>query len=124
MIDAKVLLADLTRLLKRLEDDLRERALSPASEVPELRAQLQAEWQAARDAERTAETFESWAEQVITQAGVHWLLSCVFLRFIEDNGWWTGLGSAARRSQAGWPWRATGMTPTFASIRTRTIATT
>ncbi len=86
MIDPKVLLADLTRLLKRLEDDLRERALSPASEVPELRAQLQAEWQAARDAERTAETFESWAEQVITQAGVHWLLSCVFLRFIEDNG--------------------------------------
>jgi hypothetical protein len=86
MIDAKVLLADLTRLLKRLEDDLRERALSPASDVPELRAQLQAEWQAARDAGRTAETFESWAEQAITQAGVHWLLSCVFLRFIEDNG--------------------------------------
>ena len=86
MIDAKVLLADLTRLLKRLEDDLRERALSPVSEVPELRAQLKAEWQAARDAERTAETFESWAEQIITQAGVHWLLSCVFLRFIEDNG--------------------------------------
>ncbi len=46
MIDAKVLLADLTRLLKRLEDDLRERALSPASEVPELRSQLQAEWKA------------------------------------------------------------------------------
>ncbi|MER2624818.1 MAG: BREX-2 system adenine-specific DNA-methyltransferase PglX [Accumulibacter sp.] len=86
MIDAKVLLADLTRLLKRLEDDLRERALSPASDVPELRTQLQAEWQAARDAGRTAETFESWAEQAITQAGVHWLLSCVFLRFIEDNG--------------------------------------
>jgi hypothetical protein len=85
MIDPKVLLADLTRLLKRLEDDLRERALSPSSEVPELRGQLQVEWQAARDAERTAETFESWAEQVITQAGVHWLLSCVFLRFIEDN---------------------------------------
>jgi hypothetical protein len=85
MIDAKILLADLTRLLKRLEDDLRERALNPASEVPELRAQLQAEWQAARDAGRTAETFESWAGQVITQAGVHWLLSGVFLRFIEDN---------------------------------------
>ncbi|HJW55339.1 MAG TPA: BREX-2 system adenine-specific DNA-methyltransferase PglX [Burkholderiaceae bacterium] len=86
MIDAKLLLADLTRLLKRLEDDLRERALSPTSDVPALRAQLQAEWQTARDAERTAETFESWAEQIITQAGVHWLLSCVFLRFIEDNG--------------------------------------
>jgi len=105
MINAKVLLADLTRLLKRLEDDLRERALSPGSEVPELRGQLQAEWQAARDADRTAETFESWAEQVITQAGVHWLLSCVFLRFIEDNGlvdrpWISGTPQSGRLALA------------------------
>ncbi|MGE0675347.1 MAG: BREX-2 system adenine-specific DNA-methyltransferase PglX, partial [Methylibium sp.] len=81
MINAPRLLADLTRLLKRLEDDLRQRI----ADVGELKASLQAEWQAARDADRTAETFESWADQVITQAGVHWLLSCVFLRFIEDN---------------------------------------
>jgi hypothetical protein len=105
MIDAKVLLTDLTRLLKRLEDDLRERALSPSSDVPELRGQLQAEWQAAREAERTAETFESWAEQVITQAGVHWLLSCVFLRFIEDNGlvdrpWISGTPQSGRLALA------------------------
>ncbi|CAE6821202.1 hypothetical protein R69658_05857 [Paraburkholderia aspalathi] len=105
MIDPKILLTDLTRLLRRLEDDLRERALSPASEVPALRAQLQAEWQAARDAERTAETFESWVEQVITQAGVHWLLSCVFLRFIEDNAlvdrpWLSGTPQSGRLSLA------------------------
>ncbi|MER2551644.1 MAG: BREX-2 system adenine-specific DNA-methyltransferase PglX [Thauera sp.] len=105
MIDAKLLLADLTRLLKRLEDDLRERALSPMSEVPELRTQLQAEWQAARDAGRTAETFESWGEQVVTQAGVHWLLSCVFLRFIEDNGlverpWISGTPQSGRLALA------------------------
>jgi len=81
VINAPQLLADLTRLLKRLEDDLRQRI----AEVAELKAGLQAEWQAARDADRTAETFDSWADQVITQAGVHWLLSCVFLRFIEDN---------------------------------------
>jgi hypothetical protein len=81
LIDAPQLLADLTRHLKRLEDDLRARV----AEVPELKAALAGEWQAARDAERTAETFESWVDQVITQAGVHWLLSCVFLRFIEDN---------------------------------------
>ena len=103
MIDAKVLLADLTRLLKWLEDDLRERALSPTSDVPALRGQLQAEWQTARDAERTAETFESWAEQAITQAGVHWLLSCVFLRFIEDNAlvnrpWLSGTPQSGRLS--------------------------
>ncbi len=81
MINAPQLLADLTRQLKRLEDDLRMRV----AEVPELKAVLSSEWQAAREAQRTAETFESWADQVVTQAGVHWLLSCVFLRFIEDN---------------------------------------
>ena len=81
MIKAPQLLVDLTRLLKRLEEDLLRRI----DEVTELKASLQAEWQAARDAARTAETFETWVDQVITQAGVHWLLSCVFLRFIEDN---------------------------------------
>lgn len=81
MIHAPQLLADLTRQLKRLEDDLRARI----AELPELDAALRAEWQAACDADRCAEPFESWADQVITQAGVHWLLSCVFVRFIEDN---------------------------------------
>ncbi len=81
MINAPQLLSDLTKLLKRLESDLLQRI----EEVLDLKASLQAEWQAARDAERCAETFETWADQVITQAGVHWLLSCVFLRFIEDN---------------------------------------
>lgn len=81
MINAPQLLSDLTRLLKRLEGDLLQRI----EEVPELKTSLQAEWQAARDADRCAETFKTWADQVITQAGVHWLLSCVFLRFIEDN---------------------------------------
>lgn len=81
MITPPQLLADLTRLLKRLEADLLQRI----EEVPDLKASLQAEWRAARDAERCAETFESWVDQVITQSGVHWLLSCVFLRFMEDN---------------------------------------
>lgn len=82
MINAPQLLADLTKLLKRLEADLLQRI----EELPDLKQSLQAEWQAARDADRCAETFETWVDQVITQAGVHWLLSCVFLRFIEDNG--------------------------------------
>lgn len=81
MINAPRLLADLTRLLKRLAEDLRQRI----ADLAPLAASLRAEWQAARDAERTAETYPAWADQVITQAGVHWLLSCVFLRFIEDN---------------------------------------
>lgn len=82
MIKAPQLLSDLTKLLKRLEGDLLQRIEA----LPDLKQSLQAEWQAARDADRCAETFETWVDQVITQAGVHWLLSCVFLRFIEDNG--------------------------------------
>ncbi len=81
MINAPQLLADLKRRLTGLENDLRERI----NALPDLKASLNAEWDAARAANRTAETFESWSDQVITQAGVHWLLSCVFLRFIEDN---------------------------------------
>lgn len=76
------LLADLTRRLTLLKADRRARI----DTEPELKARQQGEWQAARDAERTAETFESWADQVITQAGVPWLSNCVFLRFIEHNG--------------------------------------
>lgn len=82
MIKAPQLLSDLTKLLKRLEGDLLQRI----EELPDLKESLQAEWHAARAADRCAETFETWVDQVITQAGVHWLLSCVFLRFIEDNG--------------------------------------
>lgn len=81
MINAPQLLADLKRRLIVLEDDLRERI----NTLPDLKASLSTEWQAARDANRVAEPFESWCDQAITQAGVHWLLSCVFLRFIEDN---------------------------------------
>lgn len=82
MINAPRLLADLTKQLKALEADLRQRI----TDRLDLRASLEAEWQAAADAKRTNEPFQSWADQVITQAGVHWLLSCTFLRFVEDNG--------------------------------------
>jgi hypothetical protein len=82
VINAPRLLADLTKQLKALEADLRQRI----DDLPDLKASLEAEWQAAAEAKRTNEPFQSWADQVITQAGVHWLLSCTFLRFVEDNG--------------------------------------
>ncbi len=80
MITPSALLKDLKRLVTRLEDDIREDL--PGSEAD---ARLQDEWRAARDAGRTAATYESWREEEITQAAVHWVLGCVFLRFIEDN---------------------------------------
>ena len=82
MINPKRLLDDLKRLLRRLEADLRERA----GTVAELAELLQREYRAAREAGRTGESFEMWREGTLTQAAAAWLLGCVFVRFLEDNG--------------------------------------
>lgn len=82
MIDSKRLLADLQKLLKVLEADIAARLQSQ----PDKLAQLNAEWQAARDANRTAATRFDWQAELVTQAAVHWILASVFLRFLEDNG--------------------------------------
>ena len=82
MIDSPRLLADLKKLLPRLEDDLRTRSEEDAATG----AHLKAEWTKARDAGRTALAYEAWREDPLTQSAVAWILSCVFLRFLEDNG--------------------------------------
>ena len=82
MINPKRLLDDLKRLLRRLEADLRERA----GTVAELHELLQREYLAAREAGRTGESFEMWRDGTLTQAAAAWLLGCVFVRFLEDNG--------------------------------------
>ena len=104
MIDANRLLADLKRLLKTLIQDLREaHAGSPE------RAALEGEWRAAREAGRTGESFTTFLDDAIEQSAVHWVLACVFLRFVEDNGlverpWLAGPGErmhlARDRSEA------------------------
>ncbi len=81
MIDRQSLLSDLRAQLRLLERDLAQRA----DTVPEMGAALDAEYQAAREAERTAATFGVWRAGELTQAAVAWLLGCVFVRFIEDN---------------------------------------
>lgn len=82
MIGRPALLSDLQALLKELEADLRERA----TEVPELDARLREDHRLAREAGRTADAFEEWREEPITQAAAAWILGCVFVRFMEDNG--------------------------------------
>lgn len=100
MIDRKDLLADLQKQQKKLVDDL----LDQVKTQLELKASLEAEYKQARDAGRTAETFGAWSEEQITQAAVAWILACVFLRFIEDNGlidtpMLSGSGDALRRAK-------------------------
>ena len=82
MIDSRRLLDDLTNLLAVLEKDLR----AQVQESPDVRATLQADYDAARRVGRTQETFETWSEEPLTQAAVAWILGTVYVRFLEDNG--------------------------------------
>ena len=81
-VDAQSYLKDLQQLVGKLEDDLRERS----QELSEVHQRLTAEYNQAKSTERTLETFESWREEYLTQVAVGWVLTCVFLRYLEDNG--------------------------------------
>ncbi|HVC94192.1 MAG TPA: BREX-2 system adenine-specific DNA-methyltransferase PglX, partial [Pirellulales bacterium] len=83
MIDRRQLLTDLQRLLGTLEGDLLERGES--SDLPEVGRTLRVVFDLARQAERTAQTFEEWRSDQITQVAAAWVLSAVFARFLEDN---------------------------------------
>jgi len=80
MINAGKLLADLKRLRKVLDADLRATHAAGAQ-----RDAVQAEWREAFDLGRTRDTFEVFLDGTFDQAVVHWVLGCVFLRFLEDN---------------------------------------
>lgn len=82
MIDRAALLKSLQALLPHIEKDI----LAYSDANAELNEHLQSEYRAAVEAERTAEHFVSWQEAQITQAAVAWVLICVFVRFLEDNG--------------------------------------
>jgi very-short-patch-repair endonuclease len=82
MINAPRLLKDLQRFLKESEDDLRERV----KEVPDIDAGLREQHRAAKEAGRTGVAYETWRDEFLTQAAVAWILGCVFVRFLEDNG--------------------------------------
>jgi hypothetical protein len=86
MIDEQLLRQGLQKLLKDTESAIRERL----ADEPSLEAGLRERHSAAVRAERTegsAKGYNAFADEAITQAAVHWLLACVFVRFLEDNGW-------------------------------------
>lgn len=82
MIDAAALLADLRKLVARLEGDLRERC----REVSEVGARLRSHWEKAREGQRTGLAFETWCDEHLAQVASSWALATVFVRFLEDNG--------------------------------------
>lgn len=94
------LTVELAKQVTRLEDDLRTRA----DTVPEVTAIVEAEWQRAQVAGRTAHDLPTWRESLLTQVAVGWVLGSTFLRFCEDTGLLpdpviTGPGDRARRAE-------------------------
>src|SRR4051812_13527832 len=82
MIDRHALLATLKPLVTEMEDSIRARAV----ETPDVAEHLEREHHRAVVAERTAMALEDWTDGEITQAAVAWVLGCVFVRYLEDNG--------------------------------------
>lgn len=93
MIHPERLLSDLQGLTGRLVDDLRLRADSDA----ETAKHLKAEYARAKAAGRTAAAYEAWREDPLTQGAVAWVLSSVFVRFLEDNGFLDARAGAPHR---------------------------
>jgi hypothetical protein len=82
MIDREKLLSDLKAELPKIEADI----LQYSEKHVELGQHLEEEYLKAVKADRTAEHFVAWREAQITQAAAAWVLTCVFVRFLEDNG--------------------------------------
>ena len=82
MIDESALCAGLQKLLATTEADIRARI----EEEPALKQAIEARHKAAAEAGRTAPgAWLAFRDEAVTQAAVHWLLGCVFVRFLEDN---------------------------------------
>ncbi|TVR43182.1 MAG: BREX-2 system adenine-specific DNA-methyltransferase PglX [Planctomycetota bacterium] len=82
MIDRTQLLKDCQALLKKLEKDIRAYAQADADVL----AGLKAEYERERAQGITGVTWGAWLEEQVVQAAVAWVLTCVFIRFCEDNG--------------------------------------
>ena len=96
MIDAKALTADARRLVLEVEDDLRD----VLARTPELSESWHEEHRRALRGSRTSADFASWRDDHLTQVAVSWVLTTVFVRFLEDNDlveprWILGSGDRA-----------------------------
>jgi hypothetical protein len=76
------MLADLQKLVVAVQADLRERS----GELADVRKTLEREYERARQQLRTAQGFGAWREDFLAQVAVAWVLACVFVRYLEDNG--------------------------------------
>jgi hypothetical protein len=80
-MNRQLLVADLQKLARQLVEDLHVRL----GEDPASHAVVMGEFEAAKAAGRTSLGWEAFREDYLTQVAVAWVLSTVFVRFVEDN---------------------------------------
>jgi hypothetical protein len=100
MVNIKSLLPELKNLVGELAEDLLARSTSDAK----INAGLKEAFQQIEKGGRTAQAFEVWREDYLDQVAVAWVLACVFVRFMEDNGlidecWLAGEGERRRLAE-------------------------
>lgn len=100
MVQIKTLLPELRKLVGELAEDLLARSTSDAK----INSGLKEAFQQIEKGGRTAQAFEVWREDYLDQVAVAWVLACVFVRFMEDNGlidecWLAGVGERRRLAE-------------------------
>ncbi len=81
MIDIKALVPQLQKQVGLLTEDL----IGQAKAVEATSTFLREHYDKAIEAGRLSQSFEEWSEDYLEQVAVSWVLSCVFVRFLEDN---------------------------------------
>lgn len=81
MTDIKILVPQLQKQVEFLTEDL----IVQATTVKKISVFLREHYAKSIQAGRSSQSYEEWLEEYLEQVAVSWVLSCVFVRFIEDN---------------------------------------
>lgn len=81
-LDSALFIAALQPVRKALEEDL----LARAKASPALGAALTARHAEEKKNDRTADAYAVWLRRFVEQVAAAWILSCVFVRTLEDRG--------------------------------------
>ena len=99
-LDIKQLLPELKKQVTLLAEDLLKRVSVDA----QINNGLKEAFKQIETGGRTAQAYEVWLEDYLDQVAVAWVLACVFVRFMEDNGlidecWLAGEGQRRRLAE-------------------------
>jgi len=75
-----------TKRLRDLHQELVDAFIEEVDEDSEREGHLVAAWSDASRADRTAQSFPEWLEEYAAQIAAAWVVTAVFVRFLEDNG--------------------------------------